>query len=391
MFQQVNSNNNINVTVQSLTDLELAQKLIPISNENLANACLSVLTNFTDTNKQTVYKPSLFYSDLINTPELKRSIVKTDQSRNISAWINKDENNTLIKDKNGRKLLLKLSSIPKENKHVNKKIEEVIKINCSAREKVDYTNKDSAITFVEECNNSNSFFLHLKQNRKIPEKSLRLYEKMLMDQIPDRTDLLMDSRKDNETILSFTEKEVKELGDFTDLFLSLTEIIVNDSIILFMIYFYPLDNLGILFRKLLCMSYEKYRKKFTSICIHSKMVEDRMVHTIYYSYQHNDIDKYSNPPSSTILNRSHLIAISKLFFRTLFSHDWYNLTIYEIKAFEMFNEESIYSTEEKLQHYYRKKDWLYGPLFMDKEEHMKIDHEFLDGCLNGGSTIHIDD
>ena len=56
MMNQVNSNNNsFNVIVQHQSDLELARKLIPISNETLTNACLSVLNQYTDNYNNTIY------------------------------------------------------------------------------------------------------------------------------------------------------------------------------------------------------------------------------------------------------------------------------------------------------------------------------------------------
>ena len=409
MMSQVNSNNNINVIVQNQSDLDIARKLIPISNENLANAYLSVLNQYTDTYKKTIYNPSVFYSDLINTPELKHSVVKTDQSRNISAWINKDENNTFIKDKNARKLLLKLTEVPKENKIVNKKITEIIQLNQHARSSVEYANanKDETIAFNEEYNSSNQFFNHLRQSKKIPEKTMKLYEKMIGEHIPDRTDLLIDSKKDKETLISYSEKEVSELGDFSFMFKAITDIVLNDPTYLYSIFFCPIEDLGIIFRKLLCLCYEKHLKTFSSILIRSEQIEDRMIHTIYYSQDHeeknrninyNDLDNEEitiqpiqhNTENKKLLNRSQLLAISKKFFRTIISNDWNIFSEIESKAFRLTLFDNVYSFETKMKHYLMKKNWCYGPLTINQEEYIQLDHSFLDGCLNLGDYIKVE-
>ena len=384
MMNQVNSNNNnnINVIVQNQSDIDLARKLIPISNENLANACLSVLNQYTDNYNQTIYKPSVFYSDLINTPELKNSIVKTDQSRNISAWINQDENNTLIKDKNARKLLLKLTQLPKENKTVYKKIDEIIQLNCAAKSTVDTTNKDQTLTFVEEFNDSNLFFNYMRLHKKVPEKSLKIYEKILSDYIPDRTDLLIQSNQDLEELHQCSEKECKELGDFTEMYKAITDILLKDKLSLYMMFFCSIEDLGTLFRKLFCDIYERDNSIF-SILIYSEQIEDRKCHTIYYSQDHNA------KVIKNKLNRSQLIAICKNYLRSLFSIDWFKCSEMEKQAFDCINIDKNYSMEEKMMFYLCKKDWCVGPVLMDKNDYIQVDHKFLKGCLEIGDFIQI--
>ena len=383
MIQQVNSNNKIQVVVQNHTDIELAQKLIPISNENLANACLSVLNQYTDSNdRKTLYNPSLFYSDLLNTPELRQSIIKTDQSRNISAWINQDENNTLIKDKNARKFLLKLSEIPKENKMINKKIDEIIEINNIIKENIDFNNNGLDLKLYEEFKKSIDFFKHYRQKQKVPEKFLRIYEKILSDYIPDRTDLLIQNKEDIQT---YSDKEIQELGNFGRMFESLIELIMKDKIYIYMIFFSSIEELGIVIRDLLCKCYEKHRNSIISLLIQSKKVEDRMVHTIYFSQDHSKKKRNS-------INQSQFVSVCKMFLRILFSSEWYNKdpNSIEYTSCEYINEDKTYTVSERIENYLTKKEWLYGPFLLPKEDFVKLDHRFLDGCLERGDYIKVD-
>ena len=68
----------------------------------------------------------------------------------------------------------------------------------------------------------------------------------------------------------------------------------------------------------------------------------------------------------------------------------YKLSDIEIKWLETIQMDHSYTMEEKFINYLYKKDWLYGPTLISKEEYVKMDVQYLHGCLEEGDHIRLE-
>lgn len=393
MMHQVNSNNQYNVIVHSHTDIELAKHLTPISKDNLAQACINALDNYIDSRQIEVYKPEMFCSDIIHSQQLQNSIIKTDTSRNITSWVSKDDNNQLVKDKNARQLLLKMAEIPKENKQVHKKIDEIVVFNSSLSSKINLLDKEVGTKYFDDVKESNEFFKHIQGRKKIPERLLKKYEKFLHESIPDRSEHILklkqsvDEKISKDSLLSFAIDDLKcKIGEDTFNHLlevfhiiekQLTTTVKEDDLYsdlyCMMLIFYNIEESASLFRKLL---QEFYREcsKMPIIRIEKEKVEDRIEYKSFIM----DPEK----EQQVEITKQDCLTLGKIFFRSLVHPSFDSTTLTESKASQSKDVYETHSLEQKVRNYIMKKEWCYSQCkYFSPERLIELDNLYIDAFI----------
>ena len=191
MLQQVNSNNNINVNVTNISEIDLSRILRPITSEKISKHVSSILSDHLNTKNDSFLTVENFIEALLQTELFQNTIVITDQSRNISTWINGDSNNTLIKDKRARELLNKINTTIHSNPQLQLSLNTAIQKQLQDLKQNEILPSTSLSEIKQyqdrhlETRKLTSYYLSNKKSGlpKIPETQMKLQEKRLLNKI----------------------------------------------------------------------------------------------------------------------------------------------------------------------------------------------------------------
>ena len=363
-----NISNNMVLNINSISDVELAHYLTPITNLRLHEAVKSTFDNYIDSQPNDFLMPEMFVSDMFSSNAMKKSIICTDRSRSNTAWVNGDENNQLIRDQHGKQLIKKIMTIPSVSNDIHEKINNVLTVHNAIASRVNVENKEETLKTFEKKKITDRFFKQLKHG-KMTDKSVKETSKELIQLCPDKTDIAMKAQVSPfEQYKKMDEISIRSKG-WTNIFTFLNKHCIVEP---YFIFFYDLSQTSMALSKIvkdhmniinlrnevLSESRKDYVIETPNLEFYTETIEGKVYYRVYFNKWISETESIK-----TSMTKDELLDCIKSYMKQLIYIGINGISDEEIKAFNSCNtnrlfEEHHESFEQAYINLSIKRQWL---------------------------------